>query len=467
VADRIERPEPNGGGPLASVPARAVVVVIVAAVLTGSGLVLDGVVGPKGPGRAVPSAGASGVLFCPHGGQSGWEGWVVVTNPGPGRVRVRLTELGDEGKRSVTTFGVGAERQVYRQVSADGPADATEVEYFGGWVGAAAILATNGSGGIAAERCEPATHRNSFVLDLPTGSDQSSYLVVMNPFDEAAEFDVRLRTEQREVAAGALTPYVLPPQHSVGIPIDRYLLLGPGEQSLTAQVTQRMGRVVAGGFEVSAAGIRSEVATPAPQTSWVIPAGGDSGTRQLVVLNTGDSRADLSAVAEGPSAQRLVSGRPEGLTVGPGEVKTFSPERMKDAGLLVDSTNGRPILVAVRLTGPRGDSAIVSGTSTTARRWLVLPTLPPVEGRSIVLVQNPGRSRVEVSFRLIASEGSAASIRSRSIPPGRTIKVVLPNRAGRPVSAVVTARGGTIVAAIASYFSNRVGYAATLGLPMN
>jgi hypothetical protein len=465
MADRVDPPEPNRAGRLASVPARAVAVVIVAAVLVATGLVLDEVVGPKGPALAIPSAGVSGALFCPHGGQAGSQGWVVVANPGPRRVRIRLTQLTEDGKRSVASFGVGAQRQVYRQVSADDPADATEVEYFGGWVGAAAIVAKNGSGGIAAERCESASHRNSFVLDLPTGSNQASYLVVMNPFDESAEFDVRLRTEQREVAAGALTPYVLPPQHSVGIPIDRYLLLGPGEQSLTAQVTQRMGRVVAGGLETSAAGIRAEVAIPAAQTSWIVPAGGDSGTRQLVVLNNGDSRADLSAVAEGPSAQRLVSG-PEGLTVGPGEVKTFSPERMKDAGLLVDSTNGRPILVAVRLTGPRGDSAIVSGTSTTARRWLVLPALPPVEGRSIVLVQNPGRSRVEVSFQLFGSDGSAASIRSRSIPPGRTIKVILPNQGGRPVSTVVTARGGTVVAAIASYFSDRAGYAATLGLPM-
>ena len=60
------------------------------------------------------------------------------------------------------------------------------------------------------------------------------------------------------------------------------------------------------------------------------------------------------------------------------------------------------------------DSAFVSGTSSTARQWLVLPALPPLEGRSIVLVQNPGRSRVEVSFRLVASEGSAPSIASSS-----------------------------------------------------
>jgi len=160
-----------------------------------------------------------------------------------------------------------------------------------------------------------------------------------------------------------------------------------------------------------------------------------------------------------------VSG-PEGWSVGPGEVKTFLPDRAKDAGLLVSSNNGRPILIALELTGPRGDSALLSGAPGAARRWLVLPALPPIEGRSILLVQNPGRAPVQVSIELIASEGPATSVRSRSVAAGRTIKVVLPTRAGRPVSALVTARGGTIVASIASYFPDRSGYAATLGLPM-
>jgi hypothetical protein len=444
---------------------RAVALVVVVAFLTGSGLVLDRAVGPKGPSEGAASAGPSGALFCPHGGHPGWEGWVVVTNPGDRRVRVRLTQLGKRGKRSVATFVVGPLRQVYRQVVTDDPADATEVEYFGGWVGAAAILATGSRSGLAAERCEQAAHRSWSVLDVPTATDHSSYLVVMNPFDVSAEFDVVLRTEKRVVAAGALTPYVLAPQHSVGIRVNDFVLQDPDEQSVTARVIQRMGRVIAGGLELSAAGIRAEVGIPAPSTRWVLPAGGDTGNRELVVLNNGGSRADLSAVAEGGTVQHLVSG-PEGYSVGPGEVKTFQPERVKNSGLLVTASNDQPILAALRLDGSSGDSATLIGSPVTSRRWLVLPALPPSDGHSFLLVQNPGRGPVTVTFRLIGADGPAPPLRQRTILSGRTIRITVPPQTEVPLSVLVSARGGTIVAAAASYSLDRTGYAATLGLPM-
>ncbi len=450
---------------LPAIRVRAAALVIVAALLTGSGLLLDRAVGPKGSATGVPAAGPSGALFCPHGGNAGWEGWVVVTNPGNRRVRVRLTQLGEEGKRSVTTFSVGALRQVYRQVSADDAADATEVEYFGGWVGAGAILSTGSGGHLAAERCEPAAHRIWSILDVPTATGQTSYLVVMNPFDEPAEFDVVLLTEKREVAAGALTPYVLAPQHSVGIPVNDYVLQDPDEDSLVARVIQRTGRVIAGGLERSAIGVRAEVGLPVPGTRWLIPAGGDAGTRHLVVLNNGGSRADLTAVAEAATGQRLVSG-PEGFTVGPGEAKTFEPERVKDSGLLVAASNDRPVLAALRVNGSAGDSATLTGSPSTSAKWLVLPALPPSGGRSFLLVQNPGREQVEVTFQVIGSSSSAAPLRPRTILSGRTIRISLPSEAGRPISIVVRAKGGTIVAATASYSQDRRGYAATLGLPM-
>jgi uncharacterized protein DUF5719 len=458
---------PGGAAGPPRTRARAAAVALAVGTLIASGVILDRAVGPNAAALGAPAGGPSGALFCPHGGHGGWRGWVVVTNPGRRPVRVRLSQMGKEGVRSVSTFTVRALRQVYREVSADDPADVTEVEYFGGWVGAAAVVeATGDPRGVAALRCEQSAHKNWFVMDVPTGKDQTAYLVVMNPFDETAEFDVVLRTEKRRVEPGPLSPYVLAPHHSVGIPVNGYLLQGPGEESLAAQVIQRMGRVVAGGLEHSAAGVRAEAGLPAAGTRWVLPAAGDAGTRQLVVLNDGGSRADLSVVADGPAGQRLLSG-PEGLSVGPDEVKTFEPGRVKDAGLLVEAANGRAVLTALRLTGPGGDSAIINGVSDTAGRWLVMPALPPSGGRGFLVLQNPGRRPVQVSFRLIGTEGPApASIPSRVIPAGRTIRLALPSPGRRPLSAVVSAEGGTIVASAASYSSGRTAYAATLGLPM-
>jgi hypothetical protein len=450
---------------LAGIRARTVALLVVAAFMAGSGLFLDRVIGPRALARGVPAAGLTGAMFCPHGGHAGWRGWVVVTNPAQRRVRVRLTQLGADGRRAVSTFSIGAQKQVHREVPADDPADATLVEYFGGWVGATSVLTAGTPGGLAAMACEQGAHRNWFVMDLPTSAGQSAYLVVMNPFQEAAQFDVVLRTEEREVAPGSLTPYVLAAGHSVAIAVNDFLLLGPTEASLTARVVQRVGRVVAGGLTLSGAGIRAEPGIPASGTQWVIPAGGDAGARQLVVLNNGQARVDFSVAAEGATAQRLVSG-PEGFSVGPGQVKTFLPERVKDAGLVVASSNGRPLLVALRVTGPGGDEATIDGSATTAGRWLVLPALPPSGGRSFLVLQNPGKDRVDLNIRLMGSGGPILSwAGSRTLLPGRTIRISLPVQEG-PVSAVVTARGGTIVAAAASYSPDRAGYASTLGLPM-
>jgi Family of unknown function (DUF5719) len=450
---------------LTGIRARAVTLLVLAALVAGSGVFLDRVVGARAEPRGLPGAGLSGASFCPHGGHAGWKGWVVVTNPGRRRVRVRLTQLNARGTGSVSTFTIGAQRQAYRQVPAEDPADSTLVEYFGGWIGATSILATGTPGGLAAMACDQGAHRNWFVMDLPTSAGQTSYLVLMNPFQEPAQFDVVLRTEERGVAPGPLSPYVLPPGRSVAIAVNDFLLLGPTEESLTARVVQRMGRVVAGGLTLSGTGIRAEPGIAAAGTRWVIPAAGDAGTRQLIILNSGDARADLSVAAEGSAAQRLVSG-PEGFSVGPGNVKTFEPERVKDAGYLVASSNGRAFVAALRLAGPGGDTATIEGSAATADRWLVLPAVPPSGGRSFLVLQNPGRGRVDVAIHLLGSGGPVlGGPASRTLLPGRTIRITLPSQEG-PVSAVVTARGGTIVASAASYSPDLAGFASTLGLPM-
>ena len=445
---------------------RAAAVASVVAVVIASGLILDRLVGPNAAAQGAPQGSPSGALLCPHGGQSGGQGWVVIANPGPRAVRARLTQLGKDGARSVSAFTVGAFTEVYREVAADDPSSATEVEYFGGPLGAVAIIQSSGQpGGVAAERCEPSARRNWFVMDVLTGKDQTGYLVVMNPFDEAAEFDVILRTEKRRLEPGPLSPYVLAPRHSVGIPVNQYLLQGPGEDSLTAQVIQRMGRVVAGGVELSPTGIRAEAGLPVADTRWVLPAAGDAGTRHLVVLNGGRARADISIVAQGPSGQRVVS-VPEGLSVGADEVRTFEPGRLKNAGLLVEADNDRPVAVSLRLTGPFGGTAGLNGASSSAARWLIMPALPPSGGKAFLVIQNPGPRQVQVSFRLIGTKGAVVgSISPRAIPGARTIRVALP-QGDRPISALVTAEGGTIVASIASYSSGRASYAATLGMPM-
>src|SRR5438876_658154 len=113
--------------------ARLVAVATAVLVLSGGGVVLDHVVGPKQAAAGAPRGGPSGAWFCPHGGGPNFRAWVVIANPGPSPVRIRLSDIRTGERPASLTLAPG--HQAYREVPATDPADATEVEYFGGWVG--------------------------------------------------------------------------------------------------------------------------------------------------------------------------------------------------------------------------------------------------------------------------------------------------------------------------------------------
>jgi len=461
-------PDSSPIAPLPSIGRRAIAVALLVALIAGSAALLDRTIGPRAPaaGASEGSVGGSGVWFCPHGGSAGLEGWVVLANPGAKGVRVRLTTFDETGARSQPMFTVPAATEVYRSVPADDPAATSEVEYFGGWVGASVVVASDGSSRLAAERCLGSAHRNWFLPDESAAAGETATLVVMNPYAEVAEFDVTLLTEQRTVRPGSLSPYVVPANTSVGLLLTDFLLQGQGEATLAVQVTVRIGRVIPGGLVSSSRSLRAEPGTPAIASRWVIPVGGSSGSSDLVIFNPGKSRADLSVIGQGTSSQRVASG-PNGFSVPGGAVQTFSISGFASAGMLVESTNRLPVAVALRMNGLGSDQATMSGTPSALQRWLVLPTAPPTGGRTLLLLENPGGSAVRVSVALLGPDGSIAArgLAAISVPAGRTVQVVLPSVKTTSPAAVVVATGGGVVAGSASLSGGGSGFAATMGLP--
>jgi len=457
-----ERPASSPPPPGAGLRRRLVAVAAVVALIAVSGAVLDRGLGPRSAGAGVASGAATGAWFCPHGGSPGWSGWVVIGNPGTATVRVRLTELTAGKTPSVRLFSVGPLQQVYREVSAVDPSDATVVEYFGGWIGAAAVVASEQSG-VGAGRCEPFPRRTWYLLDEPTGAGETSYVVVMNPFAEDAAFDLAARTETRTIAPGSLRPYVLPARSSVAFRLNDIALEGPGERTVSVTVVQRVGRVIAGGVSTTPRGLRLGAGAVLSNVT-DIPAGAYAGSGELILANPGANRADLSVIGSGRTGQRVVSG-PAGISLAPGEVRTMDLDGLTGAAV-VQSDNRQPALAALRVAGPRGDQATVTGTPTPEPTWLVLPALTPKGGRSFLVLQNPGRSRLRITVQLLGPSGivPAPRLSSISLPPGRTISVALPASSG-PVTALVRAQGGTLVAGAASYPAGG-GYAAMLGQPM-
>src|SRR2546426_12583913 len=78
------------------VGARFVAVAALVAAVVTSGTVLSRA-GARSPGAGSGPTAATGAWFCPHGGGSGWKGWVSVANPGRAAVTVRLTTYGPTG----------------------------------------------------------------------------------------------------------------------------------------------------------------------------------------------------------------------------------------------------------------------------------------------------------------------------------------------------------------------------------
>jgi hypothetical protein len=241
----------------------------------------------------------------------------------------------------------------------------------------------------------------------------------------------------------------------------------PGQTTVTTEIVQRLGRVVAGSFASAPGGLRAEVGEPSLERRWVIPGTDQSDSGGVVMMNPGRGRADVTLIRQGASVQEVLSGE-DGLSVAPGYVLTFKAEHMDGAGLQVESTNRGRIATAAVLTGPGMDTATMDGASTPVSTWLVMPTLPADGGQGVLILQNPGRAAVDLSIQIIGANGTLGltGIGARTVPAGRTLVIPLRTSTGFPVSAIVRTKVGTIVAAGASYVDDGAGYAATLGLPM-
>ncbi|TMK81939.1 MAG: hypothetical protein E6G47_01910 [Actinobacteria bacterium] len=456
-----------GSGSSRIIVRRALLAAALIAVVTGSTVFVDRITVPRADATVPVPAVQSGAWFCPHGGAPGWEGWVIVTNPGPDDVRIRLTAFGASGGDVLRSFTVQAGTEVYREVPAQDRGASTEVEYFGGWVAVAAAVSTGSADGAATERCLGAPQRRWFLPDEAAAAGEDAYLVVMNPFAESAAVDVDLFTDRRQIHAGQLMPYVVPAESSLAIRIGDHAVLALDEHALALQIQTRLGRVLAGGYVVSGRALRAAAAGAQSAQQWVLPSGGFFASSRLLVFNPGTARADLSLVSQGPNAQQLVSG-PNGVSVPPQTAVSIPVGGLANAALDVTTTNRESVVAVLELTGPGGDSATLEGAPAPAAAWVVLPSLPPVLGRTYLVVENPGRVAAKVSLSPIGNGGAVATgvPATITIAPGRTRSVSLPEPGGAPVSVLVRVVTGSVVAGSASFSLNGFAYAATLGTPM-
>ncbi len=450
---------PTGGARLLAVAGLAVLVVL-------SGTLLDRAGSSPPPPTPPGSRVASGAWFCPHGGGSGWTGWIAVANPGRSPVRVRTTTFGAQGVVLVRSFTLPPSREAYRQIPVTDPGASTEVEYVGGWVAAGAVVRSSGSGAdVAAERCVAGRNRGWFLPDETTAADEKAAIVVMNPYGVPAEFNVVIRTDlPRTVRPGPLTPVVLDPFTATSIPVAPWALEGPNEHTVTVQIVPEVGKVIAGSLVSSPRGVRSEVGIAAGAARWVLPAAGYGSPVRLELLNVGTTRARLTVEASGSKGSTTIPDA-TGADLDPGEARTFDVGEVADAGILVDAGKAS-VAVALRMAGPNGGEATIAGWPNPARRWAVPPTLPPTGGTAQLALQNPTGADATVRILWIGPDGpKGTGTTSVSVPAGRTIVVDVPD-ADVPLFALVTAVKGSIVVGETSRSIGSSAFAATVGIPL-
>jgi hypothetical protein len=459
AGDEVATPDPPAG---IRVGRRLLAVLVVVGLIVASGwwLTQTGV-------RATTTSVAgppTGAWFCPHGGGKGWQAWVSVANPGPATSTVRVTSFDQSGSKRASTFTVGGSRQVIRPVPASSMSASTEVEFFGGWVAVTAVVQQKG-GGLATERCVSAPQSTWLVSDASTGQGEDSYLVVMNPFDVNAEFNVVFRTEDRAIRPGPLSPGVLRPGRSLAVHVNSYALAGPGEQTITAEVRPVLGRVVAGGVGIQGSTLRAEAGQPAPSSRLAIPATGFSGTSRLYLANVGGKDATASVLQLGPDGVRSVGGVGTG-NVSADRAKTVVEPSFDDAGT-VAAAKGAQVSAALRLGSAGGDQATIGAVAAPEAEWIVPAALPPSGGTEELALLNPGRTPVAVQIEPFGETGPVGSPTTVTIPAARTLTFSLSTFGTQPLSVRIVATNGTIAVGVASTTQDGSGFAATTGVPRN
>ncbi|HEX7246528.1 MAG TPA: DUF5719 family protein, partial [Actinomycetota bacterium] len=402
----------------------------VAAVVAVGAVSLDGL-GIREPSSALPSTVTSGTWLCPHGGGEGYEGTVSVANPGDQPVTIRVTELDAEASAPPSELEVAPGSQLGVTISATQRSSATFVESFGGWVAAGWLIrGGEGGGGVGAEPCAPVAGRDWVSAAPATGEGEQAFLVVMNPFDVDAVFDVAIFSGggRAPVRHADLSDVTLKPRRSTAIRLNLY---AQGEDALGVSVEVSTGRVAASTLVVAdGRGIGSVLASAGttPRQVLLTPSATGRSSLAVAIPSLSDAAASppeavgqigstFSATLRSEDAPQpaggLVERSQEPASAALHPIVTTGP-----SGIDLVVSEGEPVVAALRTVGLGGDIGATAGSVAPAKSWVVTPTVAGQPSRAGLLLLNPGTSTATVTVTSIPDEGEQASEIGMSIPAG-------------------------------------------------
>ena len=399
---------------------------VVASVAVGA-VALDRL-GPREASGAAAGSAPSAAWLCPHGGGKAYEGTVYLANPGEAEVSARVTELSADGPSGTSIVAVPAGSQVAVPVDASDRSASTFVETFGGWIAAGWVVrGAEGEVGIGAEPCTPEARRAWVSAAATTDQGDDAFLIVMNPFDVDAVFDVALFAADRApIRDSELTDVTLRPRRSVAIAMNEY---AQGEPGLGLSIEVSTGRLAASTLVVSEGrGIGSVLASPTPADRHLMLSSKGAGRSVLAVAVP--TVASVSGAA-GPLGSVLTATlRSEGPPQPAGGLSEFAQDPESAATFDVTMTGpsavdltvseGSPVVAALRTAGVGNDGGATAGAAAPSAAWVVTPTIAGEPARPGLLVLNPGRSETTVTVTALvsASKGAAARTTTITVPPG-------------------------------------------------
>jgi hypothetical protein len=447
------------------VKGRFVLTLVVVAGVAAAGFAADRL-GPRSPGMPeTPGSAGSGAWFCPHGGGKGWRVTLEVANPGTEEVRVRTSSYGTEGETGpakVTAIPPGSKKDL--TVPASDRAASSVVEFFGGWAAAGWVAETET--GVAAEPCMSELSDTLLMPDGTAERGENAFVVVANPFDVDAVFNVTVFEQDRDpVTLADWTGFVLRPRQAAVFHLNETSL---GEPTAAARVQVSLGRVAAASFGTAMGGsVRSAAAVLGPPPERVFLAGGpDTGESDLLVSNTTDERERFEVTVLASQDGRALTEQARKLE--PKSANEFPFVTEGPSGMRLAGLDGFGVAAVRRSFGVQADRGATAGLPEAAADWVVLPAglEGPLEPR--LVITNPGDETAEVSVTLLGEERPVQTEPAElSIRAGRT--AVVPEdfmSRGTRSAAVVRASSGEVVPAFATYSSNRSGYAVSAGVPI-
>ncbi len=452
---------PSGSGTVGRAQ-RVALLVVVAAVLVGSGLAAYLVTPPAAPvapavgpvSFAAPVGSESSEWYCTGGpGTDGTAGVTIyLANAGTKAVTGSLYVTDSTGTTGVASVTVpaGGQTTVDPAAFAPGPWLATRFDLDGGGVTATELV--DGSYGWSMAPCAAVTSSTWYFASGATTTGSTMYVSVYNPAATTAVVDLTFLTPSGAVQPRPFEGLVVPPGAVVVAEVASYV---QDQASVSTIVQARSGAVVAAVLQEyssgSTSGLSLRLGATAPQSRWAFPRSVDvtGGRTAFVVFNPGstDEQVTVSTrIASGPLAPFTVS-VPAGST---SSVVTSTATRVPanvDYSTMISAAGGPGVVVdRTAMSSTAGAvpqwgavSAVGAGPAFSAdRRWLVAnpakPATPPVSGAApfALALANTGRAAVSAQVTALGGPGGGQ----------RLAKVVIPAGAFAVLEPTVLARAG-------------------------